>query len=701
MLVRRGDCRRLPAPRSNGLSGETCPEERGRADYSPPKYSPIGNTVYTVEPKGLLRRKCGPGLTAAGGRPRYTDDPLVGSVNRGEFVTPLKGRTKMAVREDRRYLDEDILHNLAQKQGDDDDDDDDDDDNERDESVGRTPRGTTTTAYDLDGRRVKREGRQRPWVPKKGGRQHKDKYIIETHYESYLPTDKWYRLKPFSYVNNPTWGDAFQVRRRVGKPFRPETQDWLVENDFRIWLFEKSKDRKQLNFPDTVSTKQTFYAATVIQKMARGWLYRTRVTKLKRKLFMEHAIPYQRFKNDYRSLLVRVQKRNGVRRPSAPFDVDQASHFLDRKAKYDRAFRSVAVDGRLKKNTLKSFFKECGLNPTQRDINTAYTNVFEGEVGRAEVVFVVDCSIGVREVEHHAQMDFITTVIGSLPVGQQLVRVGYVPYNTDVLQSFGLGTFDDKNDAIVAIKFMESKVGVTRTDLALKTMRQMMQEARPRVAKTAILLTDGKTCRPGETAREARHARADDVVIVGVGESVSVGVGSNVDKAMLAELATSPSHVFSVADYEAINEIKARVLRYLPRGDTDSGGLVEETGRGLLQSEALELLWTIYPPEGTGLDTYKRSTWMRPLVDEEEICSVEGESEADFETCLKTVFQSQLERDGEIMMPKGEREVERVTKWELAMQRAREFINRERMKREETQERTRILSAYKDKRQQP
>lgn len=59
-------------------------------------------------------------------------------------------------------------------------------------------------------------------------------------------------------------------------------------------------------------------------------------------------------------------------------------------------------------------------------------------------------------------------------------------------------------------------------------------------------------------------------------------------------------------------------------GNTDSGGLVEETGRGLLQSEALELLWTIYPPEGTGLDTYKRSTWMRPLVDEEEICSVEG-----------------------------------------------------------------------------
>ena len=45
-------------------------------------------------------------------------------------------------------------------------------------------------------------------------------------------------------------------RRRIGKPFRPATQDWLVENDYRIWLFEKSKDRKQLNFPDTVSVKE-------------------------------------------------------------------------------------------------------------------------------------------------------------------------------------------------------------------------------------------------------------------------------------------------------------------------------------------------------------------------------------------------------------------------------------------------------------
>jgi len=67
------------------------------------------------------------------------------------------------------------------------------------------------------------------------------------------------------------------------------------------------------------------------------------------------------------------------------------------------------------------------------------------------VVFVVDSSSNARQMDTNAQLDFITSIVASLPVGQQHVRVGYLPYNTDILQSFGLGTFDDKHDVIVAI----------------------------------------------------------------------------------------------------------------------------------------------------------------------------------------------------------------------------------------------------------
>ena len=48
------------------------------------------------------------------------------------------------------------------------------------------------------------------------------------------------------------------------------------------------------------------------------------------------------------------------------------------------------------------------------------------------------------------------------------------------------------------------------------------------------------------------------------------GIGPNVDKAMLNEVATSPTHVFSVTDHDVISEIKAQVLRPVPLGELSS-----------------------------------------------------------------------------------------------------------------------------------
>ena len=37
-------------------------------------------------------------------------------------------------------------------------------------------------------------------------------------------------------------------RRRQGKPFQPDTQAWVIENEYKIWLFEKRNEYElQLN----------------------------------------------------------------------------------------------------------------------------------------------------------------------------------------------------------------------------------------------------------------------------------------------------------------------------------------------------------------------------------------------------------------------------------------------------------------------
>jgi hypothetical protein len=37
---------------------------------------------------------------------------------------------------------------------------------------------------------------------------------------------------------------------------------------------------------------------------------------------------------------------------------------------------------------------------------------------------------------------------------------------------------------------------------------------------------------------------------------------------------------------------------------------------GLYFDETLELAWTLFPPQGSGIDSVRKSTWMRPIIDE-------------------------------------------------------------------------------------
>ena len=41
---------------------------------------------------------------------------------------------------------------------------------------------------------------------------------------------------------------------------------------------------------------------------------------------------------------------------------------------------------------------------------------------------------------------------------------------------------------------------------------------------------------------------------------------------------------------------------------------VNRDGRGYNKQEVLELIWMIYPPKATGLDPYRRSTWMKAAI---------------------------------------------------------------------------------------
>ncbi len=70
---------------------------------------------------------------------------------------------------------------------------------------------------------------------------------------------------------------------------------------------------------------------------------------------------------------------------------------------------------------------------------------------KGEVVFIVDCASSLGDDNFRIQADLVKELINSLHIGECNVRVGYVPYNTDVFESFGLDQYATRDDLIKAI----------------------------------------------------------------------------------------------------------------------------------------------------------------------------------------------------------------------------------------------------------
>ena len=63
----------------------------------------------------------------------------------------------------------------------------------------------------------------------------------------------------------------------------------------------------------------------------------------------------------------------------------------------------------------------------------------------------MDCSASLGNNNFRTQTEFVKEFVISLHVGEDNVRVGYVPYNTDVYQSFDLEQYDTTDSILLGI----------------------------------------------------------------------------------------------------------------------------------------------------------------------------------------------------------------------------------------------------------
>ncbi|KAL5012333.1 hypothetical protein ScPMuIL_010884 [Solemya velum] len=441
----------------------------------------------------------------------------------------------------------------------------------------------------LDSRCESRVGRRKPWR-EKSRKLSSTRSCVDFVYEANLPADCDERtLRHRKYTTNVKYGNLYEIIRSEPETpadleLAPPPTTWLWEDEYFLWRREEEdkhtnkKDVSRKPRPRTCVSRSSrgrrpnadFYAyynsftlergkkkesAVHIQKTFRGWLTRSRLQKLKKKALLEHGKPWQEFVDDYKKLVARIQSRYGQNKPDFVVDLQEMKDYMDRKHKYEKAFEYTSYNERLIKSDLPDFFEACELYPTEKEIEDAFYTVFQGSGNTADICFALDCSPSVIETEFSHLKNFLKRMVTTFDIGADRVRVAALPYSDDVFDAFDFTEHCNKKSLIDGIDKIQCRYGLSRTDIALQTMRDVFTSSRPRVMKLGVVVTNGRSVYPEKTATEARYAKQDGIYL-----SV-IGIGDRVNYKELVAIASSDKSIYSVHDCASLLQVLHLVRR--------------------------------------------------------------------------------------------------------------------------------------------
>ncbi|XP_058235652.1 matrilin-3a [Hemibagrus wyckioides] len=175
-----------------------------------------------------------------------------------------------------------------------------------------------------------------------------------------------------------------------------------------------------------------------------------------------------------------------------------------------------------------------------------------------DLVFIIDSSRSVRPGEFEKVKVFLSDMVDTLDIGTDATRVAVVNYASTVKIEFLLKNHLKKESMKQAISIIEPLAAGTMTGLAIKkAMEEAFTEqsgARPKsqkIAKVAIIVTDGRPQDQVEEVSAAARASGIEIYAVGVDRA---------DMRSLKLMASNPleDHVFYVETYGVIEKLTSK-----------------------------------------------------------------------------------------------------------------------------------------------
>ena len=181
-----------------------------------------------------------------------------------------------------------------------------------------------------------------------------------------------------------------------------------------------------------------------------------------------------------------------------------------------------------------------------------------------DLVFVLDSSGSVTQVNFDKVLDFVVGIIQRLPISSGGVRVGLVRFADDASSIFYLDDYFDRTLLEEAILETDYIQGGTNIAAGLREMTNNQYRTsngdRAGIQNVALVVTDGQsTIDPELTLPDAKTARDAGIRIY------SLGVTADVDEAEVQGISSQPQQEgvnwFHIEDFDELDEVLDEITR--------------------------------------------------------------------------------------------------------------------------------------------
>lgn len=179
----------------------------------------------------------------------------------------------------------------------------------------------------------------------------------------------------------------------------------------------------------------------------------------------------------------------------------------------------------------------------------------------ADIGILLDGSDSIAHEDWIKQKHFVASLINNLDVGREMIHVSVAVFSTIIGETIGLTPFKTKELLMILTNNLKQpKVG-TNTARGIEHMRQTMaSQGRTSAPKVMIIVTDGKSSSPKKTMEQARLAKSEGITVI------AVGVGTQLFREELRQIATNERKLFTVSDFHALQQIIVALRNLICQG---------------------------------------------------------------------------------------------------------------------------------------